>query len=136
MGAKLELTVRTPYRTVFENCNAFTRLYVTTLKGQIAIGARSIPRVYLLPPGEMMVKGMQAGAEGNNSTSDSGNFLHAGGWLFVHDNNSIDVSLLECHEKEQFNFDKINATTSETETPAGKIAADLQTKTYKLFQKK
>ena len=58
---KVELTMRTPYRTFFENFNSFTRLYVATSKGLIAIGNRSIPRVYLLPPGEINVKNVQAG---------------------------------------------------------------------------
>ena len=56
--ARIELTVRTPYRTLFDKCSGFQRLYVTTQKGQIAIGNKSIPRVYLLPPGEMKVHGM------------------------------------------------------------------------------
>jgi hypothetical protein len=55
---KVELTVRTPYRTIFENFNGFTRIYVGTNKGLMAIGNRSIPRVYLLPPGEISVKGV------------------------------------------------------------------------------
>ena len=58
---KVELTMRTPYRTFFENFNNFTRVYVATSKGLIAIGNRSIPRVYLLPPGEINVKNVQAG---------------------------------------------------------------------------
>ena len=45
--------------------------------------------------------------EGNFSKSDSGLFIHTGGWLFVHDNNSIEVNLLECTEKENFNFEKL-----------------------------
>ena len=81
---RVELTVRTPYATLFENCNSFQRLYVTTFTGQIAIGNKSIPRVYLLPPGEMYVHGIGHG-EGNNTKSDSGKFLHTGGWLFVHE---------------------------------------------------
>ena len=60
---KVELTMRTPYRTFFENCNNFTRVYVATSKGLIAIGNRSIPRVYLLPPGEINVKNVQSGKE-------------------------------------------------------------------------
>jgi F0F1-type ATP synthase epsilon subunit len=56
-----ELTVRTPYQTYFENFNGFTRIYCQTSKGLMAIGSRSIPRVYLLPPGEIAVKGMSAG---------------------------------------------------------------------------
>merc|ERR1711998_285021 len=79
--AKMELTVRTPYATLFENCNQFQRLYVTTLQGQMAIGQRSIPRVYLLPPGEMVVKGLLPNAEGHKTKSESGRFLHTGGWL-------------------------------------------------------
>ena len=68
---KVELTMRTPYRTFFHNFQNFTRLYVQTQKGLIAIGNRSIPRVYLLPPGELTVKGIQPG-DGNKTESDSG----------------------------------------------------------------
>lgn len=56
---KVELTVRTPYRTIFENFNGFNRIYVFTSKGLMAIGNKSIPRVYLLPPGELQVKNIQ-----------------------------------------------------------------------------
>ena len=65
----------------------------------MAIGNKSMPRVYLLPPGELNVKGIHAG-EGNKTKSESGLFIHTGGWLFVHDNNSIEVNLLECVEKD------------------------------------
>ena len=58
---KVELTMRTPYRTIFNNFNLFTRVYVHTTKGLMAIGNRSIPRVYLLPPGEFKVQGVQHG---------------------------------------------------------------------------
>ncbi len=133
---KVELTMRTPYRTFFENFNSFTRVYVQTNKGLIAIGNRSIPRVYLLPPGELNVKNIQAG-EGNFTKSDSGLFIHTGGWLFVHDNNSIEVNLLECTEKEEFNFEKLETCqTTESETPAGRVAATLQEKTVKLLQRR
>ena len=58
---KVELTLRTPYKTFFNNFSNFTRIYVHTQKGLMAIGNRSIPRVYLLPPGEVSVKNMQDG---------------------------------------------------------------------------
>ena len=75
--------------------------------------------------------------DGNFATNDSGLFIHTGGWLFVHDNNSIEINLLECSEKEQFNFDKLDAAHhNETETPAGRIAATLQDKTVKLLQRR
>ena len=58
---RVELTMRTPYRTIFNNFNLFTRIYVGTTKGLMAIGNRSIPRVYLLPPGELKVQGVSHG---------------------------------------------------------------------------
>ena len=130
--AKMELTVRTPYRTIFKDFNGFQRLYVRTDKGLMAIGNKSIPRVYLLPPGEMKVHGVQQG-DGNFAKNDSGVFMHTGGWLFMHDNNSIEVNLVECAEKENFDFTAIDGNTTETDSNAGKVAATLQEKTFRVF---
>ena len=77
-------------------------------------GNKTIPRVYLLPPGQIKVASMSNG-EGKLSTSDSGEFIHTGGWLFVHDNNSVEINLLECTEKESFLWDKLDSCT-ENET--------------------
>jgi hypothetical protein len=81
---KAELTIRTPYKTMFKDYNQFTRIYVESLKGLMAIGNKSVPRVYLLTPGELSVIGMSEG-DGNFSDSASGKFIHTGGWLFVHE---------------------------------------------------
>ena len=54
-------------------------------------------------------------------------------WNHPFSNNSIEVNLLEICEKENFNFDKIDATTSETDSAAGRVAAGLQEKTFRLF---
>ena len=51
-------------------------------------------------------------------------------------NNSIEVNLLEMEQKEQFAFDQITAETTETDSHSGKIAGDLQSKTYRIFQRK
>ena len=82
--AKMELTIRTPYNTLFSKFAGFSRLTVNTIGGNITIGNKSIPRVYLLPPGEMKVCNIQAG-EGNMTDSESGLFMHTGGWLFMHE---------------------------------------------------
>ena len=133
---KAELTVRTPYRTIFNHYPNYTRLYVWTIDGLLAIGNRSNPRVYLLPAGEMEVKGLEKG-KGNNSTSDDGKFIHSGGWLFVHDDNSVEVNLVECIEKQDFSFDKITSPEGlETDSAAGKIASHLQEKAYKTMQRR
>ena len=51
-------------------------------------------------------------------------------------NNSIEVNLLECCEKDKFRFDAITAETEETDSAAGRVAAQLQDQTYKLFQRR
>ena len=128
---KSELTVRTPYRTIFENFAQYTRIYVWTIDGLLAIGNRSNPRVYLLPPGEMEVKGIEKG-EGNHSTGSDGKFIHSGGWLFVHENNTVEVNLVEASEREDYDFDKLTPPVDlETGSAAGMVAAQLQEKAYK-----
>ena len=75
--------------------------------------------------------------DGNFATNDSGLFIHTGGWLIVHDNNSIEINVLECIEKEDFGFDKLdNLQQNETESAAGRVAASLQQKSVKLLQRR
>ena len=133
---KIELTMRTPYRTFFQDFSGFTRVYANTLKGQIAIGNKTIPRVYLLPPGQLRVAHLTAG-DGRFVDSESGDFIHTGGWLFVHDNNSIEINLLEAEEKEKVNWEKLDGCSeNETQSTAGRVAATLQEKTVKLLQRR
>lgn len=57
--------------------------------------------------------------------------------LMHHSNNSIEGNFLECCEKEQFSFDKLEgAQVTETESAAGRIGALLQEKTVKLIQRR
>lgn len=82
---KLELTIRSPYKTFFRDFSGFQRVYVNTIKGQRAIGNRTYPTMYLLPAGEIRVIGMTRG-EGNFTDSNShGDFVHSGGWCMVHE---------------------------------------------------
>ena len=75
--------------------------------------------------------------EGNFAKSENGVFIHTGGWLFVHENNTVEVNLLECVEKEHYSFDQINAEDSiETESAAGKVAHQLQQKAVKLINRR
>ena len=83
-ATKMELTMRTPYRTFFENFNGFTRIYIGTLEGQIGIGNRTYPAIYLLPAGEIKVTALTAG-KGNFSEESSGEFVHTGGYCMVHE---------------------------------------------------
>ena len=56
-----------------------------------------------------------AEGEGKTTTSETGDFIHTGGWLFVHDNNSVEINLLECDPKETFDWDKLDGC-GDTET--------------------
>ena len=78
-----------------------------------------------------------AEGEGKLSKSETGDFIHTGGWLFVHDNNSVEINLLECEEKETFDWDSLDGCgDTETQSAAGRVAATLQTKTVKLLQRR
>ena len=46
------------------------------------------------------------------------------------------MNLLEVEEKEKFAFDKLTSDGTETDSHAGKIAGELQQKTYRIFQRK
>jgi hypothetical protein len=82
---KLELTMKSPYKTFFRNFNGFQRLYVGTLKGQICIPNRTNPVIYLLPAGEIKLVGLVK-AEGSFVEGNStGEFIHSGGICIVHE---------------------------------------------------
>ncbi len=75
---KMELTIRTPYRTLFENFDGFSRVVTKTNEAALIIQNRTPPSLHVLPPGHLKVK----------LTSDvkgvTGEFMHMGGWLVVH----------------------------------------------------
>ena len=90
-----------------------------------------------MPPGEIAVTGMASAGEGKLTDSESGDFIHTGGYAFVHCNNSCEVNLLECVEKEKFLWENLEKSSdTETQSTVGRIAADLQTKTVKLLNRR
>jgi hypothetical protein len=58
---KMELTMRSPYRTFFKNFIGFQRIYINTLQGLMCISNRTPPVIYLLPAGELKVTQMVRG---------------------------------------------------------------------------
>ncbi len=82
---KMEVSMRTPYKTFFNKFNGFSRIYVNTLKGLIAVGNRTYPTIYLLPAGEIKVMNLVK-SEGNECNANaSGEFVHTGGYCIVHE---------------------------------------------------
>mmetsp|Transcript_6685 Transcript_6685/g.6936 ORF Transcript_6685/g.6936 Transcript_6685/m.6936 type:complete len:159 (+) Transcript_6685:22-498(+) len=109
-AVKMEVSMRTPYKTFFNNYNGFLRFYIGTGKGQMCVGNRTFPAIYLLPAGEIKFIGLSKG-EGNFCEDGcSGEFVHSGGYCMIHEDNTADISLMECIEKEKFGFDKIDST--------------------------
>jgi hypothetical protein len=82
---KMELTMRSPYRTFFKNFIGFQRLYINSMKGQRCVSNRTYPTIYLLPAGEIRVIGMARGDGNFSEQSSSGDFVHSGGWCIVHE---------------------------------------------------
>ena len=58
---------------------------------------------------------MASVGDGKVTPSETGEFMHTGGWCFVHDNNSCEINLLECIEKERFLWENLEKST-DTET--------------------
>jgi F0F1-type ATP synthase epsilon subunit len=81
----MEMTLRTPYRTIFRNFIGFQRVYVNTIKGQMAISNRTPPVIYLLPAGEIKVTGMSRSDGNLSDATSSGEFVHSGGYAIVHE---------------------------------------------------
>ena len=133
---KMELTMRSPYETFFKDFAGFSRVYINTIVGRLSIGNRSVPRVYLLPPGLIEVMNLAPG-NGMLCKSEEGKFVHTGGWLFLHDNNSLEINILEATQKEDFDFNALDQCKSiESDSPAGRAGALLQEKTIRLLQKR
>ena len=45
----------------------------------------------------MHIRGLNAGkAAGKNTETATGDFVHTGGWLHVHADNSVEVNLMQC----------------------------------------
>ena len=82
---KMEITMRTPYRTFFNNHSGFQRLYVNTIKGLMAIQNRTPPVIYLLPAGEIKLTHLTKGEGNKLEQNASGEFMHSGGYVVVHE---------------------------------------------------
>ena len=80
---KMELTMRTPYKTLFKNFSGFEHVYIPTPEARYCVVNKGFPSVHLMPAGEIQVMNMQDGT-GKMNKSPSGRFVHTGGWCFVH----------------------------------------------------
>ena len=80
---KMELTVRTPYKTFFNKFATFDTVFVDGVKGRIALVNGMPAQIHLIPAGQLTVSDIGEGP-GKQTESTSGKFIHTGGWVFVH----------------------------------------------------
>ena len=80
---KIELTMRTPYKTLFKDFAGFEHIQISTVEGEMALVNNTPPRIHFIPAGELTLVGMSDG-EGNKTKSTTGKFIHTGGWVFIH----------------------------------------------------
>ena len=75
---RMELTLRTPYKTILKDYDGFSRILTKTNEAALVIQNKSPPACYVLPPGHLKVKFTADNKE------TSGDYLHLGGWVTVH----------------------------------------------------
>ena len=109
---KLELTMLTPYKVFYKNFSNFQRIVLLTEDGYDTVGTNSSTRITTLLPGYIFIRGITVGT-GNLINSMKGDFAHTGGWVFLHDNNQIEIHLMECIEKDKFIFEGIDKQSTE-----------------------
>jgi len=129
---KMELTMRTPYKTIFDKFDGFSRIITKTNEAALIIQNKSPSSLYVLPPGAIKVKLT------TEQKGVSGDFLHLGGWVAVHVDNTCEINLLECIEKKDVRVDQFDKSDvgKDTETVAGRYIAKLRKSAVRTFTKK
>ena len=116
---RMELTIRTPYKTFFNRFTDFRAVKSRTPEGVVVISNRNPPAMYMLPPGRLSVKPIV------DSKDFAGEFVHLGGWAVIHADNTADIFLMEAVEKKDFNPIK-NEQLSNVTTDDGEIGKSVE----------
>ena len=99
---KMELTIRTPYKTVVDSFSDFIRVVTRTSESYLIVQNRMPPAAHVLPPGFLKVR-MEKEIEGF-----SGDFMHLGGWLVIHPDNSCEINIMDIVERKHIETDKLD----------------------------
>lgn len=87
--------------------------------------------LYVLPPGPLKIKLTQ------EVPGISGDFLHTGGWLIVHSDNSCEINVMDIFEKKDLRPDQMFKTeVKEGNDLAGKYLAAMRKNANKRWEKK
>ena len=93
---KMELTIRTPYKTLFNKYTDFRSITTKTSDAHIVIMNKMPPALHMLVPGLISIK-----PETDNK-SFVGEFAHFGGWMVIQADNTCEIYLLDAVERPAF----------------------------------
>lgn len=75
---KMELTLRTPYKTYLNKFDGFSRIITKSNEASLVIQNKLPAAIYILPPGLMKIKFAQ------EVKGVPPEFMHLGGWAVIH----------------------------------------------------
>ena len=128
---KMELTIRTPYKTIVSEFADFQRVVTKTSEAYLVVQNRMPPAVHVLPPGFLRVK-ME-----KEMPDFTGELMHTGGWLVIHPDNSCEINLMECVDRKDVQGDRLDKGELEAveDGLTGQYAQKIRTATQKAFQR-
>jgi len=129
---RMELTLRTPYRTLLKNFDGFSRILAKTNEAALVIQNKTPPACYVLPPGHLRVKFV------TDQKHTSGDYLHLGGWATVHLDNTCEIQLLDCFERKEVRADQFDRSVlgRELDSASGRYMSKLRKNASRIFARK
>lgn len=128
---KMEVTIRTPYKTLISDFSDFQRIVTKTSEACLVVQNRMPPAVHVLPPGSLKVR-ME-----KENPKFSGDLLHTGGWLIINPNNTCEINLMEAVDRKEVQGDKIDKGDLEAveDGITGQYVHKIRGHTQRTFQK-
>ena len=119
---KMQMTLRSPYKTYIKNFDGFSRIVGQTSEGALVIQSKQPPAAYILLPGTLKVQLTE------ERKDTSGEFAHAGGFAVIHPNNTVDISLFEAFDKNELQFAKVSEAdaSGNANSPTGKYVEQIK----------
>lgn len=116
---RMELTLRTPYKTYFNHFTEFRAVKARTPEAVLTISNRMPPALYMLAPGRLSVK------PAVDTKDFVGEFVHTGGWAIVNADNTAEIYLMDATEKKDYSPIK-NENLAEVTAEDGDIARTVE----------
>ena len=99
--ARMALTLRSPYKTFFNNFDGFSRVVTRSPEGALILQTKMPAAAYVLLPGSLKVQLTE------DRKDTTGEFVHSGGFAVIHPNNTLEINLVECFDKNEIQMNKV-----------------------------